>query len=65
MMSAPVNFVPQRYCPPPGEDASCSSRNLKCVLKFGVRKDSITLDAILPVIGLMKKGTGAFLISAL
>lgn len=33
------------------------------MLKFGLRKFSRTVEAILLVMGLMKKGTGALLIS--
>jgi len=65
MISAPVRFGPQRYGPPPGADASCASKNEKCVLKFESRKPDWILPATARVMGLRKKGTGEFLISGI
>ena len=65
IISAPVSLSPQRNCPRYGDVASWLSRNSKCVLKLGWRNRDSIRPAILFVIGRIKNGTGAFLISAL
>lgn len=65
MMSAPVRLGPQKKSPFCGLVASCCSRKSNCVLKFSFRNALSTRSAMPLVIGLMKKGTEAFLISAL
>jgi hypothetical protein len=60
-ISAAVRSLPHRYSPPSGDDASCSSRKPKWVLKVGSRYTVSSFPTIMLVIGLMKKGTGAFL----
>lgn len=62
-MSAPVRFGPQMYLPPSGDVARRSSRKAKCDSKFGFRKVLKILLQTMAVMGLRKKGSGAFLIS--
>jgi hypothetical protein len=60
-MSAPVSLSPQKNSPEDLERKS--SRKLQCFSSSGLRNESSTLLATPLVIGLRKKGTGAFLMS--
>ena len=46
-----------------GEEASCDSKNVKCVTKLGSKKPDWILFATPEVMGLIKHGTEAVLIS--